>query len=225
MKFSLIIPLLNERENIITTLPDLQWFRQLGHELIVVDGGSHDDSVREAEPFADLVVSSPAGRSRQMNAGASHASGDYLLFLHIDTTIAKDCIAELDQKLSTSRHAWGHFDVLLSGRHIMFRIIESMMNLRSRLSGIATGDQLIFVSRDTFQLISGYADIPLMEDIEICRRLKRLGKPLCLSEKVMTSSRRWEMNGIMPTIIFMWRLRFSYWLGTDPRVLAKQYYG
>lgn len=225
MKLSIIIPVLNERENIKKSLPTLQWARRLGHEIIVVDGGSDDDSAAEAEQFADLVIFSSSGRAHQMNAGAQQARGDVFIFLHVDTLLREECITRLCDKMLSRETVWGRFDVRLSGKHVLFRIIEMMMNWRSRLTGIATGDQAIFVAKNTFHSIAGFAEIPLMEDIEICRRLNALKKPLCLYAKVVTSSRRWEKNGILATIILMWRLRLAYWQGADPRMLAKQYHG
>lgn len=224
MKLSIIIPVLNERENIKANLPDLQWLRSLGHELIVADGGSDDGGSETAQGYADQVVLSPAGRSLQMNAGAQVASGEMLLFLHIDTRLSAHCVSMLCQMIADKSPAWGRFDVRLSGNNFLFRIIESMMNWRSRITGIATGDQAIFVNKQLFFQCGGFAEILLMEDIDICRRLKRLKKPLCLREKVITSSRRWEKNGILKTVLLMWKLRLAYWRGVDPNVLASQYY-
>lgn len=223
MHLSIIIPVLNEETVLANHLKKLQWVRQLGHEIIVVDGGSHDKSVALSESFASRVVCSPPGRALQMNAGAKTATGDVFLFLHIDTLLPNDAIAVLEQGMSDGLSGWGRFDVQLSGRHVLFRIIERMMNLRSRVTGIATGDQAIFVSRDLFERLGGYAVIPLMEDIEICRRLKRYSKPVFFRQKVVTSSRRWEQGGIYKTVWLMWRLRLSYWMKVDPARLAKRY--
>jgi rSAM/selenodomain-associated transferase 2 len=225
MRISVIIPVLNEAAAINTMLPELQWMREAGHELIVVDGGSDDDSAQVAQDCADQVITSRRGRARQMNAGAQVACGDVLLFLHIDTGIAAEGIASLRSAFSPGIDGWGRFDVRLSGSRRMFRLIETMMNWRSRLTGIATGDQAIFVSRSLFVRSGGYADIPLMEDIELCRRLRRISKPRCLPKHVTTSSRRWENNGILNTVLLMWRLRLAYWLGVDPAALVRRYYG
>lgn len=216
--------MLNEQENIKSNLPDLQWLRPLGHEIIIADGGSNDGSLETAQRYADQVVSSPAGRSLQMNAGARVASGEVLLFLHVDTKLPAQSVSALCQMLVDQASAWGRFDVRLSGNHFLFRIIESMMNWRSRITGIATGDQAIFVNKQLFLDCGGFAEILLMEDIEICGRLKRITKPFYLAEKVITSSRRWEKNGILATVFLMWRLRLAYWKGVDPDVLASQYY-
>jgi rSAM/selenodomain-associated transferase 2 len=159
-----------------------------------------------------------------MNAGARRATGAVLLFLHADTVLSDHCIAALCAHAAAGRDLWGRFDVRLSGRHFLLRIVERLMNWRSRATGIATGDQAIFVSRGLFDHVGGFADLPLMEDIELCRRLKRIRPPLCLPQQVVTSSRRWEQNGILRTIVHMWRLRLAYWLGVDPLRLARRYY-
>jgi rSAM/selenodomain-associated transferase 2 len=223
MHLSIIIPVLNEEKVIGSSLKKLQWVRQLGHEVIVVDGGSHDKSVTLSEPLASRVVSSPPGRALQMNLGAKSATGDVLLFLHVDTLLPNDAVTALEQCMSDGLSCWGRFDVRLSGRHILFRIIERMMNWRSRLTGIATGDQAIFISRDLFERLDGYADIPLMEDVDISRRLRAYRKPIFFQQKVITSSRRWEQSGICKTVWLMWRLRLAFWLGYDPAELAKRY--
>jgi len=223
MHISIIIPVLNEETALENNLKKLQWVRRLGHEIIVVDGGSHDKSVALSESLASRVVYSPPGRALQMNAGAKTATGDVFLFLHIDTLLPNDAITVLEQGMSDGLSGWGRFDVRLSGRHVLFRIIERMMNWRSRLTGIATGDQAIFVSRDLFERLGGYPVIPLMEDIEISRRLKRYSKPVFFQQKVVTSSRRWEQGGICKTVWLMWRLRLAYWMRVDPTQLAKRY--
>ena len=224
MKISVIIPVLNEEVAIREKLPPLQALRNEGHEIIVVDGGSTDSSLQLAKEGSDFLISSARGRARQMNAGARIANGDLLLFLHIDTQLPDNCSELLSQCADKSRDAWGRFNVHLSGKHFMFRIIESMMNWRSRLTGIATGDQAIFVSRALFEQVEGFADIPLMEDIELCTRLRKINQPICLPATVMTSSRKWETRGIIKTMLLMWKLRFSYWLGKDPEQLVQQYY-
>ena len=218
---SIIVPTLNESHGITATLTHLQALRQAGHELIVVDGGSMDDTVTHAAPLADRLVTAPRGRARQMNAGAAAATGDVLLFLHADTILPIDAAAHITVD---NNHLWGRFDVRLSGTHPLLRIVESMMNLRSRLTGIATGDQALFVERALFLVVGGFPEQPLMEDIALSRKLKRHGRPLCLRIKVTTSSRRWEQNGIWSTILLMWRLRLAYFLGADPARLARLYY-
>jgi rSAM/selenodomain-associated transferase 2 len=223
MKLSIIIPVLNEAGVLGASLKELQWMRHLGHEVIVVDGGSHDQSALLAAPYADQVLSSPPGRAQQMNMGAALASGEVFLFLHVDTSFPKTGVDAIINSISRQDSGWGRFDVRLSGRHILLRLIERMMNWRSRLTGIATGDQAIFIARKIFERLGGYPDICLMEDIEISRQLKKYSKPICLTHKVITSSRRWEQGGIYKTVWLMWRLRFSYWLGSDPTRLARLY--
>ncbi len=221
---SIIVPTLNEAAQIATTLQALQPLRAAGHEVIVVDGGSTDGTVVLARPLADAIFPSPRGRSRQMNAGAEQAGGDILLFLHADTRLPEDAVPAVLNGLAHTGKAWGRFDVRLSGRHPLLRVVERMMNLRSRLTGIATGDQAMFVRREAFQAVGGFPEIALMEDIACSRLLKRAcGAPLCLATPVITSSRRWEENGILRTIVFMWRLRLAYFFGVSPERLAQQY--
>ncbi len=223
MRISIIIPVLDEAEALASNLQKLQIAREQGHEIIVVDGGSKDESQRLAEPQVDQLVISKRGRALQMNKGAKVATGDVLLFLHADTVLPDDGIAAIMNTVNLGQDTWGRFDVCLSGNRVFFRVIGTMMNWRSRISGIATGDQALFITRHLFQHIQGFASIPLMEDIEICRRLKKTHSPICLSQKVMTSSRRWELNGVFKTIILMWHLRLAYWLGVDPATLVRQY--
>jgi rSAM/selenodomain-associated transferase 2 len=221
---SIIIPTLNEAGQIAATLQALQPVRAAGHEIIVVDGGSSDDTLALARPLADMLLPSLRGRSRQMNAGAAQARGDLLLFLHADTTLPQHALPAMLDGLSHSGRAWGRFDVRLSGRHALLRVIERMMNWRSRLTGIATGDQAMFVRRAVFQAVGNFPDIALMEDIALSRRLKRIGgAPLCLSTPVVTSSRRWEERGILRTMLLMWQLRLAYFLGASPARLARLY--
>lgn len=220
---SVIVPVLNEAAGVAACLGGLQALRAAGHELIVVDGGSRDATVSQATPLADAVIPSPRGRARQMNAGSRRARGEVLLFLHADTWLAPDAGRVILDGLAWHRKGWGRFDVRLSGGHPCLRVVERLMNWRSRLTGIATGDQAIFVRKDWFEAIGGFADIPLMEDIDLSRRLKRLGAPLCLKESVLTSSRRWERRGILRTVLLMWRLRLEYYLGADPARLARCY--
>ena len=223
MKVSVIVPVLNEASGITTTLERLRDVRTKGHEVIVVDGGSTDGTSEQARPLADLVLTTPAGRARQMNTGARAASGEVLWFLHADTLAPVDAIDDISTALADRQRCWGRFDVRLSGSSWLFRIIEQAMNLRSSLTRIATGDQGIFVTRDAFGSVSGFSEIPLMEDIEISKRLRQLSAPACLGTRLVTSSRRWEQNGIMRTVLLMWRLRLAYFLGASPEALAKRY--
>ena len=158
-----------------------------------------------------------------MNAGAERARGDILLFLHADTRLPKDAMSLMLEGLQQTDKCWGRFDVKLSGLQPLLRLVERLINLRSRLTGIATGDQAMFIRRARFDVIDGFPEIPLMEDISISQRLKFYSDPLCLKQQVITSSRRWEQNGIIRTILLMWRLRLAYYLGADPATLARQY--
>jgi len=222
-KLSIIIPVLNEGDNIAAALDALAHLRALGTEVIVVDGGSRDATVERAQLRADRVVLAPRGRALQMNAGAERASGDALLFLHADTRLPAEAARLVLNGLDQSRRVWGRFDVKIDGRSRLLPVVAWLMRLRSRLTGIASGDQAIFLRREAFQVVGGFPTIALMEDIAICKRLKRLGRPLCLRACVTTSGRRWEKHGVLSTIFLMWRLRFAYFLGADPKQLARQY--
>lgn len=222
MRLSIVIPARNEAESIRDTLQPLQSLRGRGHEVILVDGGSHDDTLGVAAALVDRSLTAPAGRAGQMNAGAMCASGAILWFLHADTRVAPAS----DQVISAAcgaRDCWGRFDVRLSGRQPLLRLVERMMNLRSRLTGIATGDQGMFVTRALFERVGGFPDIPLMEDIELSKRLRAVRRPLCLRQQVVTSSRRWEQQGIVRTIGLMWVLRLAYFLGVPAERLAVRY--
>ena len=221
MFVSIIIPVLNEEASIKYLLHQLQTYRQQGHEVIVVDGGSSDNSISISKPLSDKVISSESGRAIQMNNGASQAKHEALWFLHADTLISENAIAALQQALITQE--WGRFNIKLSGENILFRLIERMINFRSCISGISTGDQGIFVKQKIFASVNGYSNIPLMEDVSLSKKLKRFSKPVCLKEKITTSSRRWEQNGILSTTLLMWKLRFLYWLGMSADKLAAQY--
>jgi rSAM/selenodomain-associated transferase 2 len=222
-KLSIIMPVLDEGESIAATLDALAKLRALGTEVIVVDGGSRDATIQRARLRADHVVTAPRGRALQMNAGAAKASGDVLLFLHADTRLPADADHVVLKSLERSGRAWGRFDVEIDGRSPLLLAVGWLMNFRSRLTGIATGDQAIFVQRHAFHEAGGFAEIPLMEDIALCKRLKRMSRPLCLRERVITSGRRWDRNGVFPTILLMWRLRLAFFFGADPKVLAQQY--
>jgi len=222
VRLSVIVPTLNEAANIGDTLLPLQALRSRGHEVIVVDGGSEDDTLQLAVGLADRCLSAPTGRARQMNAGAAAASGDMLWFLHADTRIAP-AADRFILAACAGPLCWGRFDVRLSGRQFLLRAVERLMNLRSRLTGIATGDQGIFVSRALFERVGGFPELPLMEDIEFSKRLRRIHRPLCLRQQVLTSSRRWERRGILRTIALMWYLRLAYFLGVPAERLALRY--
>ncbi len=222
-RISVIIPTLNEAQVITGMLEALQPVRACGHEVIVVDGGSLDGTVRLAEPLADRVLVTARGRARQMNAGAAVAREDVLWFLHADTLPARGADRLLIDGMRESGRGWGRFDVRLSGRRPSMRVVEYLMNRRSRLTGIATGDQGLFVRRELFNAIGGFPDIVLMEDIAMSCLLKQHGPPLCLSTLVVTSSRRWEEYGVLRTVFLMWGLRLAYALGIAPAQLARFY--
>jgi rSAM/selenodomain-associated transferase 2 len=223
VSLSIIIPVLNEEAEIADGLAALATMRARGAETIVVDGGSCDRTVALAAPLADRVITAPRGRAMQMNAGAAAASADVLLFLHADTRLPAEADRLVLAGLASSGRQWGRFDVRISGRHPLLRIVAALMNLRSRLTGIATGDQAIFVKRDLFERTGGFPAIPLMEDVALCSQLKTVAEPLCLMPRAVTSGRRWEERGIIRTILLMWRIRLAYSLGTPPARLSRLY--
>lgn len=222
MRISIVIPALNEAECIAATLLPLQALRARGHEVIVVDGGSADATVARATPLCDRVLHGMRGRARQMNAGARAATGEVLWFVHADTVVPMDSDARIQQAVQGAA-LWGRFDVRLSGRQPLLRVVAWLMNLRSRLTGIATGDQGLFVRRDLFAAVGGFPDIPLLEDVALSRALKRRARPVCLRARLVTSSRRWERHGIVRTILLMWWLRCAYRCGVPPERLAAYY--
>jgi rSAM/selenodomain-associated transferase 2 len=221
MKFSIIIPTLNEEKAIEGCLSALQTLRK-ECEIIVVDGDSIDNTRILAAPLADKVITSALGRSKQMNSGARQATRDVLIFLHADTCLPENALQLIQQKLCDSGK-WGRFDIQLSGKHFMLKVIAQMMNWRSRLTGIATGDQVIFVTYPAFEAAGHYPEINLMEDIALCKALKKISPPICLKAKVISSGRRWEHNGIFKTLLLMWSLRLRYFFGADPQTLALLY--
>jgi rSAM/selenodomain-associated transferase 2 len=222
MTFSIIIPTLNEAEGIKACLLALQPLR-LQCEIIIADGGSTDGTRIKALALADKITLSAASRAQQMNTGAAQAKGEILIFLHADTLLPEHALNIIQQHLSISNARWGRFDIRLDNPHILLKMVATLINWRSRLTGIASGDQVIFVNRAVFFEIGGYADIELMEDIALCHRLKKISLPLCLSAKVTSSARRWERNGIGKTILLMWWLRLRYYLGAKPSALAQLY--
>jgi len=218
VKLSIVVPVLNEAAWIGAAIEPLAPLRARGHEVIVVDGGSEDGSREFALPLADRVIVAPRGRAAQMNAGAAAANGDALLFLHVDTRLPP----RADQAVIAALrdHCWGRFDVRIEGRSSLLAVVGFFMNARSRLTGIATGDQAIFVRRDAF---CGFPEIALMEDIAFSKAMKRISPPACLRQRVLTSGRRWERNGVIRTQLLMWRLRLAYFLGASPDELARRY--
>ena len=222
---SVVVPVLDEADTLAQSLCPLQSVRGHGVEVIVVDGGSRDRTRCVASPLCDRLLDTPRGRARQMNTGAACARGRVLLFLHADTRLPSGWAELVRDALGNHGREWGRFDVRLDGAHPMLRVVERAMNLRSRLSGIATGDQAIFVTRDAFRAAGGFPDIALMEDVALSRALRARSRPVCLRAAALTSSRRWERNGIARTIVLMWRLRLEYALGGDPERLARLYRG
>ncbi len=222
-RLSIVIPALNEADTIESILGPLQPLREELAEIILVDGGSEDDTVERAAERVDRLLRSERGRARQMNAGARTARGEILLFLHADTLLPAGAAEAVLEAMDRGTRDWGRFDLRLSGRHPLLRMVETMINLRSRLNGIATGDQAIFVRHELFEEIGGYEEIPLMEDVALSRELRKRGRPACLGIRVTTSSRRWEAGGIWRTILLMWRLRWAYARGADPGQLARHY--
>jgi rSAM/selenodomain-associated transferase 2 len=220
---SIIVPVLDEAAGIVPALEALAAFRQRGVEVIVVDGGSRDRTVELARPLADRVIAAPRGRGAQMNAGAALATGDVLLFLHADTTLPPGADGLVLEALRDPSWQWGRFDVRFDGRSALLALVAGFMNWRSLITGIATGDQAIFVTRAAFASVGGFPDIPLMEDVALSKRLKRVSRPLGLAAGVTTSGRRFEARGVIRTILLMGRLRLEFFLGAEPAALARRY--
>lgn len=217
------MPVLDEAGRIRRALETLAPLRAAGHEVIVADGGSGDGTVELARGLCDRLLVTAPGRGRQLAAGARAAAGEVVVLLHADTELPPDAAEAITAALDGG-HDWGRFDAVLSGRQPLLRLVERMMNLRSRLTGMATGDQAMFVRREVLERVGGVPEQPLMEDIELSRRLRRHGPPACLSRAVWTSSQRWERHGIVRTIVTMWGLRLGYWLGVPAVRLARIYY-
>ncbi len=220
-RLTIVVPVLNEAAILVDALAALAPLRARGAEIIVVDGGSHDGSPDLARPLADRVIAAPRGRGAPLNAGAALGSGDVLLFLHADTALPQDA----DRLIAAAlvRRTWGRFDLRIAGRHPFLAVVARMINWRSRLTGIASGDQAIFVTREAFTTVGGFPEVPLMEDIAMSRQLKRLCRPFCIGAPVVTSGRRWEHHGMLRTIVLMWRLRLAYYFGVEPARLALRY--
>ena len=222
-RISVIVPALNEAGTVQNTLRALQPLRTRGHEVIVVDGGSTDDTVSCCRPLADRVIRSSRGRARQMQAGTLQAQGDIFWFLHADTVPPQDADLAILHALQHTRHSWGHFDVRFQERDFLLTLIAAAMNRRAHLSRIATGDQGLFVTRGLFERSNGFQQVPLMEDIALSRSLKRQTPPARIARKLTTSARRWKQEGILTTVLLMWSLRLAYFLGASPATLARYY--
>lgn len=220
---SIIVPMLNEIELLPDLLAHLRTWRSNGCEVLLVDGGSHDGSADVAEAIGFSVVRTSRGRARQMNAGAAQATGNVLVFLHADSRLPEQADAVIVTSLAATGRHWGRFDVNITGNALMLQVVAWFMNRRSRLTGIATGDQAIFVDKSLFDAVGGFPEQLLMEDIELCLRLRRLSPPLCLKQQATTSGRRWLEGGIWQTIWLMWRLRWKYWRGVPAEQLAREY--
>jgi rSAM/selenodomain-associated transferase 2 len=220
-RLTIVVPVLDEAMIIVGALQALGPLRARGAEVIVVDGGSSDGTPDLAQPLADRVIAAPRGRGAPLNAGAALGHGDALLFLHADTTLPENADRLIAAALT--HRAWGRFDLRIAGRHPLIAVVARMINWRSRMTGIATGDQGIFVRREAFSAVGGFPDLPLMEDIAISGRLKRLCRPFCIATPVITSGRRWEHDGVLRTIVLMWRLRLAYYFGVEPARLALRY--
>jgi rSAM/selenodomain-associated transferase 2 len=222
VQISIIVPVLNEASGIAGFLQSLASIQTDSVEIIVVDGGSTDQTAMLASPHVSRVIQSVKGRALQMNAGATVARGSVLLFLHADTQLPIGALQAVGRAI-TQGASWGRFDVSISGRSPWLKLVATLMNWRSRLTGIATGDQAVFVTRVAFDAVGGFAPIALMEDIALSTALKKFSPPACLPQRVVTSGRRWEQHGVLRTIVLMWRLRLAYFLGADPNQLARQY--
>mgnify|MGYP001943225314 FL=1 len=223
LPLTIVIPVLNEAEEIYPCLRRLQALRKQGVQVIVVDGGSDDETIAVATPLADQVISSAKGRARQMNAGAALADRDWLLFLHADTRLPVN-LPDIMVVWGFTPSVWGFFGITVRGASPMLRVVQWFMNRRSFSTSISTGDQCQFVKRKVFEQLGGFADIPLMEDIELSKRLKRQSRPLYVSAKAETSGRKWQRDGLWPTILLMWRLRLAYFFGASPQALEQRYY-
>ena len=220
-RLAVIIPTLDEAERIRASLEALAPLRAKGHEVIVVDGGSSDSTIERARPLVDQVLSSARGRAMQMNAGARAARAETLVFLHADTRLPALADALIINALRV--YAWGRFDVQIEGAHPLLGLVACAMNLRSRLTGIATGDQAIFVRREVFEHLGGYAEIDLCEDVDFVRRLRRTGRFVCLRSRVTTSARRWRRAGLVRTILRMWLIKTLFLAGVSPAWLKRRY--
>lgn len=219
---SIIVPTLNEAQNLQQTLQPLQPLRGSELEIIVADGGSDDGTLELAQNWADQIIRAPKGRAAQMNTGAKLANGSTLLFLHADAHLSAATLQAVRHK--TDRATWGRFDVELRSERFVFRIIEKMMNLRSCVTNVATGDQAMFVNTEVFRQLGGFPEIALMEDVALSKKLRAISRPLCVCQPVSVSVRYWEKNGVLTSVMRMWYIRAAYLLGVSPDTLKNLYY-
>lgn len=222
MNIAIIVPMLNEQAHLAGLLEHLRSLKRQGAEVLLVDGGSQDGSADIARCAGFTVLSAARGRASQMNAGARATTAEVLLFLHADTRLPANALSLVESSLA-SGPAWGHFRVCIKGCSRMLPVVAALMNWRSRLTGIVTGDQAIFIMRAAFEAVGGFPEQPLMEDIELSKRLRGFGRPICIASHALTSGRRWDTRGVWRTILLMWSLRLSYWWGTSPDQLAQRY--
>ncbi len=222
VRVSVVMPVRNEAETIRQVL-QVPALRDDAVEVIVVDGGSTDGTADLAGGLAHRVLAALPGRARQMNAGLGVATGDIVLFLHADTVLPPTALNDIRQIAQSDAVVWGRFDVDIAGRSLLLPVVAAFMNARSRLSGVATGDQAMFVRRDVLERIGGVPDIAIMEDVALSKVLRRISAPLCLRTRVRTSGRRWDANGAVRTIATMWLMRLFYVAGMSPDRLARIY--
>ena len=223
LSVSIIIPTFNEANNIAMTLDNVSSLVEQGHECIVVDGGSSDETASICSAYPVTFLHSDKGRATQLNYGASHASNTVLVFLHADSLLPACAVMEINKRLG-NKTSWGRFNVKFTGKHFLLKVIAALMNVRSCITGIATGDQAMFVFKDIFESVHGFPEISLMEDIALSKTLKQYSTPACIKQAVITSSRRWETNGYIKTILLMWKIRLLYFFGVPADKLAKMYH-
>ncbi len=223
MNISVIIPAYHENQRLIELVSQLETMTGLGHEIIIVNGDAADDSYHDKFTSEISVIHSEKGRAKQMNAGAREAYGDVYWFLHADSELLHPLEHYLKIIINLDKHQWGRFQIKLDGKQLIYRVIEFMINYRSSISGISTGDQSLFIHKQLFDRVGGFSDIEIMEDIDMTRKLKKISRPVIAKKYLMTSSRRWQSRGVLRTIFLMWKLRLYYFLGVDPKKLAKLY--
>ncbi len=223
-KFSFIIPVLNEESFFVEQTKIFTSLLEQGHEVIVVDGGSTDQSVVIAEQIGCICISTNPSRGHQLHIGAKKSSNQILVFMHADTLLPPSGLGNIRNVMEKANNYWGRFNVVFTNQKLVFKVIAWFMNKRSCLTGIVTGDHTFFMKREIYFNSGGFSDIPIMEDIELSKKLRKYSRPVCLSEKVITSSRKWEQQGVLKTILLMWYLRLLFYVGVPAEKLAKRYY-